>query len=361
MLEDMPAAASATPAWTTPPWTETESGGIRRVGVEVEFDGLDCEETSALLHRLFGGHIVWQDPYRAQVMGTRLGDFEVELDMSLAHPEARAAAERHRGTTEEPEWERRARAEVERLLERLEADLAETVGDVGSLWMPVEIVAPPVAWDRLGELDRLVAALREAGAGGTRSGLLSAYGTQLNPEVADSAPAHLLSVLRAYLLLSDWLREEIGVDLRRRVTPFIDPFPAAYADLVLDAEYAPDLAGLIGDYLAYNPTRNRELDLLPLFAHLAPKQVRRRLPREKIHARPTFHYRLPDTRLDLPDWSVTLEWGRWITVERLAADAELLTEGMARYRRHRRQFIPLGWPEQSRTLAEALLPRGTGP
>ena len=219
--------------------------------------------------------------------------------MSLAHPE-------------KPD-ERRRRDEWDDFIAELEADLAETVGDLGSLWMPVEIVAPPIAWSELGALDRLVESLRQSGAGGTRSGLLSAYGTQLNPEIASSETGELLATLRAFLLLSDWLREEIGVDLRRRFTPFIDPFPNAYRELVLDPAYAPDRHRLIDDYLAHNPTRNRELDLLPLFAFLEPERVRARLPREKIHARPTFHYRLPDTRLDLPDWSVGLEWERWVT------------------------------------------------
>ena len=37
---------------------------------------------------------------------------------------------------------------------------------------------------------------------------------------------------------------------------------------MLDAGYGPDLGALIDDYLAANPTRNRALDLLPLFAEL---------------------------------------------------------------------------------------------
>ena len=323
-----------------PPWRINRSGAPRRVGIEIEFDGLDCAGSAALLRDLFGGRLVWKDPYRVDVEDTSLGAFRVELDMSLAHPAAAVTGARN------DDWER--------LVEELQADVAETVGDVGSLWMPVEIVAPPVAWSDLRSLDRLVAALRQAGAGGTRSGPLSAYGTQLNPEIASSEAAHLLSVLQAYLLLSDWLREDIGVDLRRRLTPFVDPFPNAYMERVLDPSYAPDRCGLIRDYLAYNPTRNRELDLLPLFAFLEPRQVRARLPDEKIKARPTFHYRLPDTRFDLADWCLTLEWRRWVAVERLAADSRRLQQGMELYGEHRCQVIPLGWPTQSRALAEAV-------
>jgi hypothetical protein len=342
------------PPLAVPPWTLAEGGHARRVGIEIEYDGVDVGRTGALLTRLFGGRLDWHDPYRAVAADTELGDFEIELDMSLAHPDAPAKARADTDPHAEQSWDVWAKEELDRFFERLEADLAEAVGDVGSLWMPVEIGAPPIAWDRLGEIDRLVQVLREAGAGGTRSGLLSAYGTQLNPEVACADPGHLLAVLRAYLLLSEWLREEIGVDLRRRITPFVDPFPNSYMELTLDPDYAPDRRTLIADYLSYNPTRNRELDLLPLFAHLDMGLVRSRLPRTKIHPRPTFHYRLPDTRLDRSDWSIALEWNRWVAVERLAADAERLSAGMARYREHRAQLIPYGWSAHARELAEGL-------
>jgi hypothetical protein len=44
----------------------------------------------------------------------------------------------------------------------------------------------------------------------------------------------------------------------------------------------------------------------------------------KIKARPTFHYRLPDSRVDDPKWSFACEWNRWVEVERLAENPDHL-------------------------------------
>jgi hypothetical protein len=89
---------------------------------------------------------------------------------------------------------------------------------------------------------------------------------------------------------------------------------------------------LIDDYLDASPSRNRELDMLPLFAHLDHDRVRARLPYEKISARPTFHYRLPDSRVDDPAWTIAADWNRWVEVERLACDPARLVRLAAAHR-----------------------------
>ena len=43
-----------------------------------------------------------------------------------------------------------------------------------------------------------------------------------------------------------------------------------------------------------------------------------------MSARPTFHYRLPNCRVDEPDWRIAHEWNAWVTVEALAADEDAL-------------------------------------
>ena len=319
-----------------PPLETTRSGHPRRIGVELEFAGLECSEAGELVQALFGGRISWRDSYFLTVEDSTLGDFQIELDMDLAH--AREASKAGEDTA---------------LTRRLEEGFAELMGDIGSLWLPVEIACPPIELDRLPEIDSLVVALRRAGAEGTLSGLLHAFGAQLNPEVADTSVDYVLRHLRAYLVLSDWLREEIDVDLKRRLTPFVDPFPRSYCLDVMREGYAPDLGDLIDDYIAANPTRNRELDLLPLFLHLDPQRVRRRLPDPLIKARPTFHYRLPDSRIEDPEWSVALEWNRWVVVERLANDPDRLAEAMAAYVEHFSSLLPLGWSEKAARWASA--------
>lgn len=306
-----------------PPQATNPAGTPRKIGVEIEFGGVDAGTAAAIVKSLYGGDVETEGRHRATVGGTAFGTFLVELDSSYAHPKHAAAGE--------------AGSFPDRLRDRL----APTVGDVISLWMPYEIIAPPITFDRLGELDRLIGALRHQGASGTFESPVFAFGLQLNPEVAATTADYVLRHLRAYLVLSPWLREQIGIDPSRRLLPYVGHFPQAYVRLVTDPAYAPDLAGLIDDYLADNPTRNRELDLLPLFAHLDPDRVRAAVPDPHVKARPTFHYRLPNSRVDEVAWGgVVEEWNRWVMVERLAAEPDRVAEACRDYRAH------LAWPRE---------------
>ena len=56
-------------------------------------------------------------------------------------------------------------------------------------------------------------------------------------------------------------------DSTRAPLGFADPFPIEYARLLAAPDYWPDIPSLIDDYLAFNPTRNRDLDMLPLLLH----------------------------------------------------------------------------------------------
>ncbi|BAI73084.1 hypothetical protein AZL_024460 [Azospirillum sp. B510] len=307
-----------------PPLRTTAQGMPRRVGVELEFADLDAPSAAACVHRLFGGSVTVENPHRCLVTGTRLGDFTVELDMRSAHGGKGGAA----------------------MLD----PLRPLWGNIGSLVMPFEIAAPPVTMDQLPDLEELVVCLRALGAAGTEASPLFAFGLHFNPEVARTDGDHLLDMLKAFLLLAPWLRREIRVDVTRRLSGFIAPFPATYAAKLVDPAYRPDLGGLIDDYLADNPTRNRELDLFPLFAHLAraalnpiPGRLATVLADPHVRPRPTFHYRLPNARLSDPGWSLAADWNRWVTVERLAADRALL-DGLGTEYRHAAQARRLeGW------------------
>ena len=118
---------------------------------------------------------------------------------------------------------------------------------------------------------------------------------------------------------------------------------------VLAADYWPHIDDLIGDYLAANPTRNRDLDLLPLFLHFDEQRVRARLPNEKIGQRAVLHYRLPTARVSQPGWSIAAEWNRWIAVERLAANQAQLSRLASAYFEPTR--FPRRWAETSARLA----------
>ena len=294
----------------TPPDVLSWTQETRRVGVEIEFAAVSARDGAALVVELFGGAIVEEDPHRYRIEGSEFGEFVCELDSQYAHRPKNADS---------------SAIDDSALYSQFQAELRRLYGDISAAVLPCEIVCPPMNYSDLPRLDGLVHALRDAGAAGTRSNPLYAFGAQLNPEIASTEPRSLVSVFKAYLLASPWLREVMKIDVTRRLMAFTDPFPPAYVRKVLQEDYWPDQAQFMVDYMQANPTRNRELDLLPLFAWLDEGLVRRHVDDPRIKARPTFHYRLPDANLDDPDWSVTLEWRRWLVVERVAADPELLT------------------------------------
>jgi len=308
----------------TPPLPENENGQTRRVGVEIEFAGLKVAEAARLVQQQFDGRIKQSGNYRTTIGSPEFGPFTVELDTQYAHTKGDGDVERA---------------------------LADAAGAVGELFVPVEIVSPPLPYTRLQAMDKLVEDIRRHGAEGTGAGLFSAFGCHLNPEVARTDTAFITDHLKAYLILSAWLRHTINLDVTRQITPFVDPFPASYARRVVDPDYAPGLGQLIDDYLRDNPTRNRELDMLPLFAFLDEDRVRALLDDPRIKPRPTFHYRLPNSRVDEPHWTVTREWRRWLSVERLATDPDRLREACRAFCDFHDQTIPLGWAREAEKWA----------
>lgn len=123
---------------------------------------------------------------------------------------------------------RRPPRDFEGLMETFSHAMREIYGDLGSLVIPYEVVCPPIDVERLPELEAVLEALRQEGAQGTRDNLLHAFGVQLNPEIATKDPYWVLAVLKAEILLSEWLRSIISVDMARRFLAFADPFPKAY-------------------------------------------------------------------------------------------------------------------------------------
>jgi hypothetical protein len=83
-----------------------------------------------------------------------------------------------------------------------------------------------------------------------------------------------------------------------------------------------------------------------LLEHLDPVRVRRALPDGQAKGgRPTWHYRLPEARVDEPDWTIAYEANRWCIVERVAACTDLL-EALARaWQDHRASLttLPSDW------------------
>jgi hypothetical protein len=330
--ETQPGQRHPTPA--TPPFAENWQGAPRQIGVEIEFATVSPRQAAECVQEIFGGEVTVLTPHRIQVTGASHGDFQVELDSQYIH------------RLESPRESPLIAAQVDEWLRWFQSSLGEIVGEIAAAVIPCEIVCPPMRLGDMHLLDETIDALNRRGATGTRENPLYAFGAQLNPDIAASSADYITSVLKAYVLLSPWLREVIAVDMTRRVFAFADPFPKAYVRRVAATDYWPDLPTLIDDYLWHNPTRNRELDLLPLFAWLDAPRVRASVTDPRVKSRPTFHYRLPDANFGMADWTITREWNRWVEVERLAADADKLRAVCEAFAEHEAKLFKGWWSER---------------
>ncbi|MDQ0314640.1 amidoligase family protein [Amorphus orientalis] len=296
-----------------PPWPGGIKSDERNVGVEVEFAGLDTADVAYLIRSRLGGEVGSSDPHRWTVSDTSLGAFEVELDSRYAHPGEKS------GPT----------------------DLAmrEAFGRLASIVVPTEVIAPPMSYRKLPKLDELVRALVAAGAEGTTEWAPYAFGLHLNVETPADDILTISRIFRAFILVSPWLRKRMGIDRTRSLLPFVDPFPTSFVDWVVEAGDDVDLKRFIAAYCRANPSKHRDLDLLPLLGYLDKDAVSQALGHPPKAVRPTFHYRLPDARLGDPAWSITAEWNRWVMVEELAADPHRLALLSRAWRRWRSAWL----------------------
>lgn len=281
-------------------------GEKRKAGFELEFSGLELKDAASFIESLYGGSVNRKHRYRYEVAGTGLGTFRVELDARNLRRLANENAFTSWGIDFSKEGEKRS---IEDVVDRL----AQSV-------VPLEIVTPPVPLDRVKELDKLREMLQQNKAEGTRSSLMHAFGMHINIECPDLHTSTLLAYLRSFVLLYPWLLRRHHVDLTRKMTPYVDRFPEAYTRLIIHPDYHPDKRQLIADYIEYNPTRNRPLDMMPVWALDEPDMIQAILEEEKNKPRPAFHYRLPNSHVDDPDWSMGQELDYWMQVEALAAD-----------------------------------------
>jgi hypothetical protein len=279
----------------------TKDGSQRRVGVEIELSGLGYDELLRLCSQLLGGENHQVSRYVSEVQ-TDLGPFTIELDSDPIKD-----------------------------LDLQDARLPQSVRELGGHAMsvidaaaekivPLEIISPPLPFNELDRVEVLCDELREAGALGSREAIYYAFGLQLNPELPDLEPATLLRYLRAFAALYEWLKARHQVDISRKLTTYIEPWNSTYIDLLIAEDYAPDMPQLMKDYLHYNPTRNKALDLLPLFAHIDKELLARYVDDVRIKSRPTLHYRLPDCDIDNALWHFSTVWNDWVILEQLVAN-----------------------------------------
>lgn len=314
---------------------------MRTVGFEIEFGNVPMERTVAIILELYGGEVERKNRFFQKVVNTSLGDFSIEMD-------ARMLTEK--SYLKPLQLLNIDISKIQMGDSSLESELENMLEDVVSTVVPYEVGAPPIPITELHQLERLRESLFRHEAKGTFAFPTNIYGTHINPEAPDLEATTLLAYLRAFLLLYPWMRRAMDIDLARRISPYINPFPAAYADMILHQGYKPDLDELMDDYNEYNPDRNRPLDLYPIFAHLRKEKVENYDDVGKVSARPTFHYRLPNSQIEEEDWLLEKEWNTWVKIDNLAADADKLRQLSKDYLNMRKDtFIGFGrkWAKQT--------------
>ncbi|WP_425092158.1 amidoligase family protein [Tropicimonas sp. S265A] len=192
--------------------------------------------------------------------------------------------------------------------------------------VPVELVTEPFSRDRLPDFDIIVSSLRDAGAVGSRDGVFLGFGLHLNIEAAEMDGAAVARRVAAYALLEPFLRAEDPIDVSRRMLPFVRPYADAFVDALANS-LPTSFDGLLAAYLAHAPSRDHGLDMLPLLATVDDARVTEAAKGlGSVKARPAYHFRLPDCRIDEADWSIDLAWNQWKLVDAVAQDKELLNK-----------------------------------
>lgn len=287
-------------AFKTPPLTTTDAGEMRRVGFEIEFTGLTIGDATTILQRTFGGELEQKSAVEYELNTPQYGKFKVELD-----------------------WEYLKNTALEAKLNDEGHEWVDFLHNIALSVVPLEIVTPPFPLDKLNELDKLIPALRDAGAKGTDDSVIAAFGVHINPEIPSLDVCTVHAYLKSFALLQWSLNKAHDVNVSRKISPYIQLYSEQYIEQLIDKDYQ-DINALIDDYLAYNPSRNRALDMLPLFACIDEERVNRVVKDSKINQRPTFHYRLPDCLIENSNWSFATSWNIWHLVEILAADTSAL-------------------------------------
>ncbi len=302
--------------WNFPCSTKNHEENSRRVGVEIEFSGISCDDVLEAVTDTLGGDVQKNSAFDFDIQNTEAGDIKLELDAQILKQVVASSND---------EADESKESKLKQLGEQLLAFTAE-------LLVPWEIVSAPLTTNELPNFNKLIKALRKQGALGTRHAARYAFGVHLNPELPELSAKVILAYLQSFVVLYDWLYQQERVDLARKLTPYIDHYNKEYIELITQQDYEPNLEQLIKDYIRLNPTRNRTLDCLPLFAHIDEKYVKGLEEDDLIKPRPTLHYRLPNCDIDNNQWDLSKPWALWQVVEQVAHNDELRHNMMQEFR-----------------------------
>jgi hypothetical protein len=303
---------------------------IRHIGFELEFSNIDIEKILEILEKEFNFEINRINNYFYK-LHSKYGDFILELDFELLT--------KQKLTKNAKEFFKITGIDIDKI--------ENFIGKLSKDIVPYEISTPPLPLNKIEIVESIVEVLGQNEAKGTTYKIYYAFGLHINVEVISLEVKSLLSYLRAYVILQDFINKDAKVNLARKITPFIDNFKNDYIKYILNKNYNPTIEEFILDYIKFNPTRNRSLDMLPILGFIDEKIVKKLLPDEKIKPRPAFHYRLSNSDIGDENWKVSDEWNRWILVENLANDEGSITQLSTEYVHYLDKFMNLNsWEDK---------------
>lgn len=305
-------------------------GDTRSVGIELEFTGLTLDQAADAVLNNFDAKIKAETQAEKVIEIAALGEFVIEVDWAFLKQQAQDFKEQGR----EDKW-------------------LGYLGEMATKLVPLEIVSSPMKWHDLHRLEQLTTLLMRCGAKGTEHSLLSAYGLHINIDVSSLEADVLHAYLKAFGLLQWWLSDYHEVDISRKVTPYIDFFSHEYIHGLCE-KTASSTDELIDDYLRFNNSRNRALDMMPVLKYLDAERLEAAAKDDRIKARPAFHYRLPNCKINRPDWGLRRAWNGWWHVENLANNPDLLDDLGQQYLQLSKPLIGVGKKQWLSLLDECL-------
>ncbi len=181
---------------------------LRKVGFEIEYSGLELEESVEIIKNTFGGTVKSDNRYYYTIENTMVGDFTVKIDSSFLY--------------EEKYNEILDKLGINKILQNQDHNLSNKIEkaleDINSGFIPNEIVTPPVSINKLDTFDPLIKEMKNKKAKGTSESIIYAFATHINKETPSLDVHIILRYLQSFLLVYDWLFKELKIDFTRKLT-----------------------------------------------------------------------------------------------------------------------------------------------
>jgi hypothetical protein len=139
------------------------------VGFEIEYSGIKLEQSARIIRKLFGGQHRKKTRVFHQVVDTVYGDFSIEIDSYTLKQEGYKKYLLDLG--------------IDIHNTPLEESIENFIIGLLSIFVPFEIISPPIPIDQLQVIEQLRLELKHCKAQGTEASIFYAFGLHINAEV----------------------------------------------------------------------------------------------------------------------------------------------------------------------------------